>query len=328
MTPPAASIRRGLIYSFDAATWTAVVQLDGSVGEVVMPVGEWVPSGMLALDDGVAVLLFDASNPDDGLILGPYGGVSGWSYPALSGLTTGQPLRATGAAAAAFGALDLANANAVTGALPHGKGGTGLTGTPSNGQVPIGNGSGYALAALAGTTNRVSVTNGAGTITLSTPQDTHTGASPTFAGATLNGDLSLSGNLSGANWVRATTYTPTWSGTGSNPSLGNGTLQARYARLGDLVLVWLLVTMGSTTTYGTGVWEFTLPVSMGGAGRFVVGVAQALDAGVADYVGVCRGDDTTDKLRVIFSSGASAGPTAPHTWGSGDSLALTFAYQA
>lgn len=323
-----ASIRRGLIYSFDAAAWTAVVQLDGSVGEVVMPVGEWVPSGMLALDDSVAVLLFDDSNPDDGLIVGPYGGVSGFSYPALTGLTAGQPLRATGAAAAAFGALDLANANAVTGALPPGKGGTGLTGTPANGQLPIGNGSGYTLAALAGTSNRVSVTNGAGSITLSTPQDTHSGAAPTFAGLTLNGDLSLSGHVTGANWLRAATYTPTWSATGSNPALGNGTLQARYARLGDVVVVWLLLTMGSTTTYGTGTWEFTLPVSMGGAGRFVIGAAQALDAGVADYVGVCRGDDTTDRLRAIFSSGSSASATVPHSWGSGDALALTFLYQA
>ncbi len=188
-----ATIRRGVIYSFDAAAWTAVVQLDGSVGEVVMSVGEWVPSGMLALDDAVAVLLFDASNPDDGVIVGPYGGVSGWSYPALGGLTTGQPLRATGAAAAIFGALDLANANAVTGALPYTRGGTGLTAAPANGQLPVGNGGGYTLAALAGTSNRVSVTNGAGSVTLSTPQDTHSGASPTFAGLTLNGDLSLTG---------------------------------------------------------------------------------------------------------------------------------------
>lgn len=39
-------------------------------------------------------------------------------YPTVSGLTTGQCIRATGAATMAFGALDLANANAVTGALP------------------------------------------------------------------------------------------------------------------------------------------------------------------------------------------------------------------
>lgn len=111
--------------------------------------------------------------------------LSATGYPALSGLTTGQPLRATSATAAAFGALDLANANAVTSALPHGKGGTGLSATPTNGQLPIGNGSGYALAALTGTANQVTVTNGAGTITLSTPQNIHTGATPTFAGINL-----------------------------------------------------------------------------------------------------------------------------------------------
>src|SRR6185295_5464992 len=44
-----------------------------------------------------------------------------------SGLTTGQVLRATGASAAAFGAVDLANANAITGALPIANGGTGQT---------------------------------------------------------------------------------------------------------------------------------------------------------------------------------------------------------
>lgn len=42
-----------------------------------------------------------------------------------SGLTVGQPLRATGATAFGFGALDLGNADAVTGTLPGGRGGTG-----------------------------------------------------------------------------------------------------------------------------------------------------------------------------------------------------------
>ena len=41
---------------------------------------------------------------------------------------------------------------------------------------------------VAGTSNRVTVSDdGNGTITLTTPQDTHTGATPTFAGATLSG---------------------------------------------------------------------------------------------------------------------------------------------
>ncbi len=46
---------------------------------------------------------------------------------------------------------------------------------------------------LDGTANQVIVTDdGDGTATLSTPQDTHTGATPTFAGTTLTGELEMS----------------------------------------------------------------------------------------------------------------------------------------
>lgn len=52
-------------------------------------------------------------------------------------------------------------------------------------------GTGAEFKAIAGTVNRVAVTHGAGTITLSGPQDLHAGALPTFAGLTLTGALAL-----------------------------------------------------------------------------------------------------------------------------------------
>jgi hypothetical protein len=57
----------------------------------------------------------------------------------------------------------------------------------TNGQILIGS-TGLApnAATLTGTTNRVTVTNGAGTITLSTPQNIHTAATPTFSSQTLS----------------------------------------------------------------------------------------------------------------------------------------------
>jgi len=66
-------------------------------------------------------------------------------------------------------------------------------GAASNGQLPIGStGATPVLAALTGTANQVTVTNGAGSITLSTPQDIHTGASNfTVAGETIT-DLTAS----------------------------------------------------------------------------------------------------------------------------------------
>lgn len=71
-------------------------------------------------------------------------------------------------------------------------GGTGQT-SYTDGQLLIGNTSGNTLtkATLTGTSNQVTVTNGNGSITLSTPQNIHTGASPTFVGLTLTGTLSV-----------------------------------------------------------------------------------------------------------------------------------------
>jgi len=67
------------------------------------------------------------------------------------------------------------------------------------GQFVVLSASGYMAneRVLTGTANQITVTDGgAGSaVTLSTPQDIHTGASPTFAGLTLNGALALDGDL-------------------------------------------------------------------------------------------------------------------------------------
>jgi hypothetical protein len=74
-------------------------------------------------------------------------------------------------------------------------------GPGTNGQIPIGStGADPVMAAITGTTNRVTVTNGAGTITLSGPQDIHTAASPTFAGLTIVNainEFSIDGTMAG-----------------------------------------------------------------------------------------------------------------------------------
>ncbi len=71
-------------------------------------------------------------------------------------------------------------------------GGTGQS-TYTNGQLLIGNTTGNTLtkATLTGTANQVIVTNGTGSITLSTPQDIGTASSPTFGGLILTGGLGL-----------------------------------------------------------------------------------------------------------------------------------------
>ena len=61
-------------------------------------------------------------------------------------------------------------------------------GAATDGQLVMGStGAAPVLGTLTGTSNQISVTNGAGSITLSTPQNIGTASSPTFAGLTLSG---------------------------------------------------------------------------------------------------------------------------------------------
>lgn len=79
-------------------------------------------------------------------------------------------------------AVTISNAQIMTlaNALPVGSGGLGITSTPSNGQIPIGNGTTYTAATISAGTN-ISVTNGAGTITIAA-----TGAA-SFSWSTISG---------------------------------------------------------------------------------------------------------------------------------------------
>lgn len=81
------------------------------------------------------------------------------------------------------GAVDLTSK--VSGVLPIANGGTNLSSAPANGNLLIGNGSAYVQSPITGTANQINIANGAGSITLSTPQDIHAGASPAFAGLTV-----------------------------------------------------------------------------------------------------------------------------------------------
>lgn len=55
-------------------------------------------------------------------------------------------------------------------------------------------------------------------------------------------------------------YTPVWTGDSSNPTLGNGTANGRYARMGNMVVFNAEVTIGSTTVQGNGAYSLSLPV--------------------------------------------------------------------
>lgn len=80
----------------------------------------------------------------------------------IGGLTNG--ILRKGTTSLTTGAINLASAD-TTGINPISKGGTGLSATPTNGQILIGNGSGFAAATITAGSG-MTVTNGAGSISL------------------------------------------------------------------------------------------------------------------------------------------------------------------
>jgi hypothetical protein len=82
-------------------------------------------------------------------------------------ITLGNTAVYLGNSTSSLGNLTLTNVtiSSVSAALTPAQGGTGITTTPANGALLIGNGSGYSSATLTAGTN-VTITNGAGTITI------------------------------------------------------------------------------------------------------------------------------------------------------------------
>jgi len=83
----------------------------------------------------------------------------------------------------------------------------------------------FTNVSLLGTTNRITVTHNANNITISTPQDIHTGASPQFAGLTLSSPLGISSGGTGASTAVAarTALLPSQSGQSGKFLKTNGT---------------------------------------------------------------------------------------------------------
>lgn len=68
----------------------------------------------------------------------------------------------------------------------------------------------------------------------------------------------VTGNTLTVN-AAAHTYTTTWTTSGGGIVLGNGTLVAAYQLIGKLLFFQIKLSLGSTTSGGTGTWRFTFP---------------------------------------------------------------------
>lgn len=133
-----------------------------------------------------------------------------------------------------------------------------------------------------------------------------------------------------AAWKAWSAYTPVWTAASSNPAIGNGTLSGRYLQIGKTVHYYGRILMGSTTTFGSGDWRISLPVTAqtvsgsGTAGAGTCGDASATSAGSRP---VTMDLITSTTMRLVSPTGVVAG-TVPFTWTTGDDVRWHITYEA
>lgn len=147
--------------------------------------------------------------------------------------------------------------------------------------------------------------------------------------ALLNQEIRDQFNSFFAAW---TVFTPTWTASTTNPVLGNGTLTGRYMKIGRTVVSQLILTTGSTTTYGAGTYSFGVPTAAAAAGVEALGTGR-LTAG-STYIGQCSLASGASAMNATFPTAATPAnatnmsPTTPATLASGHILRLSNTYEA
>jgi hypothetical protein len=133
----------------------------------------------------------------------------------------------------------------------------------------------------------------------------------------------------GTGLLAWTSYTPTL----TNMTLGNGTITARYAKLGKIVLVRITFTLGSTSAMGIAP-IFSLPPSLtpSSGQAYPNGTCTILDGGIAGYVGTIEISTTNIQASVLNVAGtyptfANITSVVPIVWGATDVLSVTAAYE-
>ncbi|HVV37578.1 MAG TPA: hypothetical protein VHC63_13295 [Acidimicrobiales bacterium] len=125
----------------------------------------------------------------------------------------------------------------------------------------------------------------------------------------------------GSAW---TAYTPTWSTSGTAPSLGNGTLSGAYKKLGKTLYVRVRWVAGSTTTFGTGSYFFDLPPGVTTVGSVQALSAKGYDASTGNnYVLSAFVIASGTHIEAISNGASSVGATSPVTWATSDELIFT-----
>lgn len=134
--------------------------------------------------------------------------------------------------------------------------------------------------------------------------------------------------------VAWTSYTPTWTGSGGNPAIGNGSITGDWYKIGRVVLFRIEIVSGTTTTYGTGTHIFSLPTAtityntnypLGSA--TIIGNSQVY----ASFTLVWASSTTANLYSPAVAGGVLVSATSPYTWTAATAnqkILITGKYQA
>ena len=129
----------------------------------------------------------------------------------------------------------------------------------------------------------------------------------------------------GSAW---TLYTPTWTAASVDPVIGTGTIRGRFKLFGKWGITQGLLTMGGTTTFGTGVYSFTLPAGWSFENSVAIlqdrGSGFCFDASTTTtYVGYVQYQTATTFGIRTHAGTAAVGPTVPVTFATTDLIGWT-----
>ena len=130
-------------------------------------------------------------------------------------------------------------------------------------------------------------------------------------------------------------YTVSWTAESTNPAIGNGTLVGRYTQICKTCILVIGLTMGLTTTYGSGNWSFSLPkTAKNTSGINFLGVAHLRKVGTANYERTVQISPSLSTTVINMftdptpgSNSQSISATVTFTWGDGDSLGIEITYE-
>lgn len=126
-------------------------------------------------------------------------------------------------------------------------------------------------------------------------------------------------------------YTPAISASTTPPTMGNGTLTGRYSQQGKNVNVRIECTFGSTSTFGSGVYFFSLPVAPK-LNSLLSGIFLDSSAGSARYGLTCHiilASATGSNMRLAIDGTTNVvGASLPVVVANGDTIILAGTYEA